>query len=145
MSRIATDDDKLVMGQRLAFVRAASGLNQIDFAGKLELSPRAFANYERGEREMPAMVLKALAEIVRIDPLWMLLGPGDEPMHYTKRRLDLNLLEEIVALIEGWLVRNRRSLVPQKKARVIRLAYEHCVGRGEVDAGYLREMISLAA
>lgn len=145
MSRIATDDDKLVMGQRLAFARAASGLNQIDFAGKLGLSPRAFANYERGEREMPAMVLKALAEILRIDPLWMLLGPGDEPMHHTARRLDLNLLEEIVALIEGWLVRNRRSLVPQKKARVIRLAYEHCVGRGEVDAGYLREMMSLAA
>ena len=145
MSRIATDDDKRIVGERLAAVRAASGLNQIDFAAKLGLSPRAYANYERGEREIPAMVLKAIAEAMRIDPLWLLMGPGDEPMHHAARRLDLNLLEEIVVLIEGWLARNRRSLMPKKKARIIRLAYEHCIDRGEVDSGYLREMMSLAA
>ena len=145
MSRIATTDDKKTMGDRLASVRASSGLNQIDFAKKLGLSPRAYANYERGERELPAMVLKAFAEILRIDPLWLLSGPGREPILCGARRLDLDLFEEIVALIESWLTKNRRALAPDKKARVIRLAYAHCVELGHLDTGYLREIVSLAA
>ncbi|MBS0437640.1 MAG: helix-turn-helix transcriptional regulator [Proteobacteria bacterium] len=145
MSSIATGDDKKAMGDRLARVRAISGLNQADFAGRIGIHPRAYANYERGERELPATVVKAVAEELKVDPLWLLSGPGSEPVLCGARRLDLDLLEKIMALIDGWLLKNRRSLVPVKKARVIRLAYEHCIGRGQVDAGYLQEMISLAA
>lgn len=145
MSSIATDDDKKAMGTRLARIRADCGLNQIDFAARIGVHPRAFANYERGERELPATVVKAVAQILRIDPLWLLSGPGAEPVVCGARHLDLGLLEEIIALVEGWLTKNKRSLVPAKKGRVIRLAYEHCVDRGRLDAGYLKEMMSLAA
>lgn len=145
MSKIATGDDKKAMGARLARVRANSGLNQIDFAGRIGIHPRAYANYERGERELPAMVIQAVVEALRIDPLWLLSGPGSEPVLYGARCLDMDLLEQIIALIEGWLTANRRSLVPAKKGRVIRLAYEHCVDRGRLDAVYLKEMMSLAA
>lgn len=145
MSSIATEDDKKAMGARLARIRADSGLNQIDFAACIGVHPRAFANYERGERELPAMVVKAVVQNLRIDPLWLLSGPGAEPVRCGARRLDLDLLEEIVTMIEAWLTKNRRSLAPTKKGRVIRLAYEHCVERGRVDSGYLKEMMSLAA
>lgn len=145
MSSIATEGDKKAMGARLARVRADSGLNQIDFAARIGIHPRAFANYERGERELPATVVKAVAQVLRIDPLWLLSGPDVEPVLCGARRLDLDLLEEIVTMIETWLTKNRRSLVPSKKGRVIRLAYEHCVDRGRIDAGYLKEMMALAA
>lgn len=49
-------------------------VSQIEFAEKLGLAPRAYANYERGEREMPAAVLLRLYELFSIDPVWLLTG-----------------------------------------------------------------------
>lgn len=53
--------------------------------------------------------------------------------------------EGVITLIEEWLAKHRRTLKPDKKARVIRLAYEHCIAKGEVDAAHLRDMLSIAA
>ena len=120
MSKLSSEDDNLVMGRRLMAVRVASGLTQADFADKLGLSLRAYANYERGEREMPTALFRSLCETFRIDPLWQLTGPGEDPGLVGRRVLDM-------------------------KARVIRLGYEHCITKGEIDATHLREMLSVAA
>lgn len=133
------------MGQRLVAIRLASGLTQADFADKLGLSLRAYANYERGEREMPTALFRSLSETFQIDPLWQLNGPGEEPVMIGNRVLDLDLLENVIQLVEEWLIKHRRTLKPDKKARVIRLGYEHCVAKGKVDATHLREMLSVAA
>lgn len=126
-------------------IRLASGLTQADFAEKLGLSLRAYANYERGEREMPTALFRLLSEIFRIDPLWQLIGPGEEPVLIGSRVLDLDLLESVIRLVEEWLTKHHRTLNPEKKARVIRLGYEHCVAKGEMDATHLREILSVAA
>ncbi len=145
MSKLSTEEDKLLLGLRLMTIRTSSGLTQFEFADRLGLSPRAYANYERGEREMPVALFKSLCDSFRIDPLWLLVGPGEEPDHIGNRRVDLDLLEEIIRMIEEWLVKKNGTLKPEKKARVIRLAYEHCVDQGAVDAAHLKEMLSLAA
>ena len=72
MSRLATERQNLAFGERLATVRAGQGLNQTDFAESLGLSPRAYANYERGEREAPLAVLRTLYDVYGIDPAWMI-------------------------------------------------------------------------
>lgn len=145
MSKLSNNDDNLVMGRRLMAIRIGSGLTQADFADKLGLSLRAYANYERGEREMPTALFRSLCETFRIDPLWQLTGPGEDPVRIGQRVLDLDLMEGVIRLIEDWLVKHRRALKPDKKARVIRLAYEHCVAKGEIDTTHLREMLSVAA
>lgn len=145
MSKLSNDGDNLVLGRRLTAIRLASGLTQADFAARLGLSLRAYANYERGEREMPTALFRSLTEIFNIDPLWQLTGPGEEPVLIGSRVLDINLLESVIQLVEDWLTKHRRTLKPDKKARVIRLGYEHCVVKGEIDATHLREMLSLAA
>jgi transcriptional regulator with XRE-family HTH domain len=145
MSKLSNNDDNLVMGRRLMAIRVASGLTQADFADKLGLSLRAYANYERGERKMPTALFKALCETFRIDPLWQLTGTGEDPVRIGQRVLDLDLMEGVIRLIEEWLAKHRRTLKPDKKARVIRLAYEHCVAKGEIDTAHLRDMLSLAA
>lgn len=134
-------------GRRLLAIREASQLSQRDFALKLALSPRAYANYERGEREMPTSLFKALVEHSRIDPLWLLTGSEVEVRYLGEATvaLDAGLLEGIVCLLEEWLVKNRKSLKPEKKARIIRLAYEHCIEQGQVDSTHLNEMLYLAA
>ena len=99
MSKLSTEEDKLLLGLRLMTIRTSSGLTQFEFADRLGLSPRAYANYERGEREMPVALFKSLCDSFRIDPLWLLVGPGEEPDHIGNRRVDLDLLEEIINII----------------------------------------------
>jgi transcriptional regulator with XRE-family HTH domain len=48
--------------------------SQFEFADTLGLSARAYANYERGEREMPAALLLRLYELFNVDPVWVLTG-----------------------------------------------------------------------
>lgn len=145
MSKLSTQNENNVIGRRIAAVRASSGLSQNEFAESLGLSPRAFANYERGEREMPVALFRKLCESRGIDPLWLLIGPGEEPVRVTERRVDGELLEAIVQMIEEWLIKHRRTLKPPKKARLIRLAYEHYSEQGQVDTSHLNDMLSLAA
>jgi transcriptional regulator with XRE-family HTH domain len=145
MSKLSTHKSNIEIGKRILAVRAASGLSQNDFAESLEMSPRAYANYERGEREMPVALFKGLYESYSIDPVWLLTGPGEQPIKVTERRVDGDLLEILIRMIEEWLTKNRRMLKPEKKARLIRLAYEHCSEHGEVDSAHLKDMLSLAA
>lgn len=145
MSKLASDDQNVAIGRRLVAIRESSKLTQHQFAERLGLSPRAYGNYERGEREMPVILFKTLCDSFRIDPLWLLDGPGETPVVAGERLLDLDLLQEIIRTVEEWLVKKRGMLKPEKKARVIRLAYEHCIEQGRVDAAHLKDMLSLAA
>lgn len=145
MSILATADENLALGERLVAVRTAAGLTQNTFAESLGLSPRAFANYERGEREIPAAVIRTLYEVHGTDPIWLLAGPGLDPVYAAERRLNLALLEELIRVVETNLQRARKTLKPDKKARLIRLGYEHCMQAGKIDTRCLRDMLSLAA
>lgn len=145
MSKLSTHEGNLAIGQRIAAIRANSGLSQNEFAESVGLSPRAYGNYERGEREMPVALFKILCESYSIDPVWLLTGPGLEPIRVTTRRVDGELLETLIRMIEEWLIKNRRALKPDKKARLIRLAYEHCSESGQIDGAHLKDMLSLAA
>ena len=87
----------------------------------------------------------SLCAAFRVDPLWLVAGKEEEPIFIGSRRLDADLLQGIIELVEEWLTRNRRVLKPAKKARVVRLAYEHCIEQGKVDSAHIREMLSLAA
>lgn len=145
MSKLSTHESDAAIGRRIAAVRATSGLSQNEFAESVGLSPRAYGNYERGEREMPVALFKTLCESYSIDPVWLLMGPGLEPVRVTTRRIDAALLETLIRMIEEWLIKNRRTLKPDKKARLIRLAYEHCSETGQVDGAHLKDMLSLAA
>ena len=72
MSKLATGEQLADFGVRLAEVRARTRLNQATFAHTLGVSSRAYINWERGEREAPVAVLRALYEVYGINPLWML-------------------------------------------------------------------------
>jgi transcriptional regulator with XRE-family HTH domain len=145
MSRIASDEVNIEIGERLAAIRAVSGENQQAFAESLGLSPRAYANYERGEREMPVVLFRSLHDRYGVDPIWLLKGPGDAPVRASQRRIDMALLEQVIRIVEEGLLKARKALKPEKKARVIRLAYEHCAEQGAPDTARIREMLSLAA
>ena len=83
MTQLATEEINQAIGRRLLAVREAAQLNQADFAEALDLSPRAYANYERGEREAPVALLRNLLRAYAVDPAWLLDGPGELPVRRT--------------------------------------------------------------
>jgi transcriptional regulator with XRE-family HTH domain len=145
MSSLSTPEINADIGRRLAAVRATTGLIQADFASRLGLTARAYANYERGEREVPVALFRAMVENYNIDPVWLLVGPGDAPILLSKRRFDGALLELLVELIEDWVQKHRKPIRPKKKAQLIRLAYDRFSEAGEVDQALLTDMLGLAA
>lgn len=135
------------MGQRLSAVRSVSGLSQLEFAERLEVSGRAYAGYERGEREIPVALFRSLAERQGVDPLWMLLGTDQRPQLTRGRKLDEKLLEAIIQMLEEWQDKYHKIFKPAKKARLIRLLYEHCVELedAKIDPIYVHDILQLAA
>jgi len=145
MSKLSTEDLNAAIGRRLEAIRAESGLTQIEFALQLGLSPRAYANYERGEREMPVALFRSLCDAYQVDPLWLLRGPEEAPQRISSRRFDADLFEEVIALVEGWLKKHRCAMSVEKKSLAIRLIYEDAIEKGSVDAPYARRTLDLAA
>jgi hypothetical protein len=89
-------------------------------------------------------LLTALYEVYRIDPLWILIGPGSAPIR-ADARPDPALVEDVVLAVDAWLRRRRKTLPSAKKAQLIRLLYEHFLSTGEIDAKYMDTLVSLAA
>lgn len=105
------------------------------------VSSRAYQNYERGEREVPAVVLKALYEVYGADPLWVLTGLNvatESPHH-------LDVLEAVIVAVETRLKATRRTLPPSKKARLVKLVYLYFRDKPQVDPVHVAEMLALAA
>lgn len=142
---MATAELNRAIGIRLAAVRTALGLSQNAFAVSLGLSPRAYVNYERGEREVTATALLRLHEIHEVDPLWMLAGVEDKPVYAYERKLNMELFTKLLQLVDGALRRTHKTLPPDRKAKLIALAYAHCVRAGEMDAKEVRSLLALAA
>lgn len=143
MSKLSTASDNSQIGRRLAQVRDRSRLIQTEFAERMGVSPRAYQNYERGEREVPAVVLKALYEVYGADPLWVLTGLSlDSPQTSTS---DLDVLEEVIVALETRLKKAQRTLPPVKKARLIKLMFLYFRDKPQVDPEHLSEMLALTA
>lgn len=145
MSSLSTPEVNSEIGARLAAIRATTGLVQADFASPLGLTARAYANYERGEREVPVALFRALIEKYKIDPVWLLVGPGDAPIFLSKRRFDGALLEMLVEIVEDWVQKHRKPIRPKKKAQLLRVLYDRFSETGQVDQTLLSDMLKIAA
>lgn len=144
MSKLSTLDDNVVIGRRLGAARDRVRLSQNEFAERLGISPRAYQNYERGEREVPATVLRLLYEAFGIDPLWVLIGPGMDPSG-ADAPVPLDLVEQIVVAVESRLQRSHKQLPPEKKGRLVRLLYQHFRDKPQFDPAYVVDYLALAA
>ncbi|EQD38243.1 transcriptional regulator, XRE family [mine drainage metagenome] len=144
MSSIATPNDNAALGRRLMAVRATTGLSQGGFATSLGLSSRAYANYERGEREMPVALFRALYETYGIDPVWLLEGPGDHPVKAATRTMDFPLVDSIIRWLDAELARTHKKLRPRARLRVLKAAYALSAEKGRMDAAGLTELLAVA-
>lgn len=144
MSKLASCDENEAFGRRLIAVRASTGLSQGAFADALGVSLRAYANYERGEREAPVALHRALFEQFGIDPLWMLSGVDETPQKAAARAMDFALVERIVRQIDARLAVLSKKMKPEQRARVMRALYTLSVERGSLSESEVEQVVSVA-
>jgi len=145
MSSIASADQNDALGQRLVTVRATTGLSQSAFADTLGLSLRAYANYERGEREMPVALFRALYETYGIDPVWLLAGPGEQPVKAATRTMDFALVDTITQCVDAELAMMGKKLKPAMRLRILKAVYALSAEKGRLEVGSVKELLSIAA
>lgn len=144
MSSLSTTRQNQQIGARLAAVRSQEGIGQNEFAMRLGISPRAYQNYERGEREIPSSFLTALHETFGIDPLWVLTGPDATPIRSCDRvRPDLR--SQVESIVDNWLRRRRKVLPSQKRKRIVELLHERAQLTGHIEVEVLDAADLLAA
>ena len=128
------------MGKRLATIRENSGLKQIPFAEALEVSQGGYNAYERGQREIPVRVLRALYAKFNVNPVWMLTGEGNP---YNRDTVDL--YHEVTGQVDAFIQREKCEVDPDKRLKLIRFlidyAEQHGEFSGEIAEKYLRSAI----
>jgi transcriptional regulator with XRE-family HTH domain len=144
MSKLGNPDENLAIGTRLVAVREERRLSQAEMAERLDLSLRAYQNYERGDREMPTAVLRSLHAEFGIDPMWVVVGTGSEQRD-SSGHAKLDVLEAVIIGVETHLQRTHKKLAPAKKARLIKVLYLQFRDQPKIDAAQLADTLSLVA
>jgi len=142
MSSISSQQDNVDLGRRLFAVRSRLQMAQPAFAASIGLSPRAYQNYERGERELPAVALRSLYLNHQVSPVWLLTGEED---HSIDGSLDGAKLQSILEAVESRLQIMKRVLPPGKKAKLVSLLYTHLSDRTSTDPTFFDSVLGLVA
>ena len=145
MSKLASINVKFSMGARLLALRKQLRLTQVEFAERLGLAPRAYANYERGERELPTDGIRRLYQEFNVDPLWVLEGDPKKITFASERLLDLKLLNDIGAVFSRELEDANATMAPSALINAVGIAYTVCVNDGQLDTEKAASIIEMRA
>jgi transcriptional regulator with XRE-family HTH domain len=110
----------------------------------LNVAPRTYQNYERGEREIAASSVRDLHRLFDVDPVWLLDGQEEEP-EFRQNGLDLMLMRIAIEEVETKLVKARKTLTPTKRADLILLIYRHFAAQNGSDDAFIDQALRLAA
>lgn len=113
------------------------------FAVSIDVSPRTYQNYERGEREAPASVMRRVNETYGASLSWLLGGDGADESK--RSSIDVQLLERLLAEVDSRLRKSGRKFSTEKKAQVVALLYAHFCDKQSMDAKYLDQMLAITA
>jgi transcriptional regulator with XRE-family HTH domain len=125
MSMSSSTNESHQYHQRVGKLRERFALSQTEMAERVGLSLRAYQNYERGEREVPVALVRALYAEFRVNPVWLLTGSGSMIMSEEQpMRLDQKLLDRVVDAVEKFETGLDQALSVEHKSRLIGLLYE---------------------
>ncbi len=64
--------------RRLQAARRKQGINQLDFARKIEIPPSTYQNYEGGSNNIPHTVIISIVAALNLDIKWLFYGEIEE-------------------------------------------------------------------
>ncbi|MFG1463315.1 helix-turn-helix transcriptional regulator [Xanthobacter sp. DSM 24535] len=150
------------IAERLRMVRDNSRLSQRALATRLGIAYRTWQDIENGKHVPSGETLLKIAEL-GINPGWVLLGTG--PMRSddftgaselpsggqaAPQSLDTELLKLALELVDVWLLQNRRTLAPEKKANIVTMIYQFAAedrarGKEPIDSHRVAQFLRLVA
>jgi transcriptional regulator with XRE-family HTH domain len=138
---------------RLKTVISRSGLKRDEFAKSGGISRAQLFKYLKGDQSPGTAFYQRLkANIPWINLEWLISGEGEPdlreiegPPKTPPPPVDLELLESVIAGVEGVLGMANKELDPDKKAQVIILLYEYFHKSGEeADSNIVSKYVKLA-
>lgn len=133
-----------MIGRRLAAVRAELALSQAAMAEQVGLSKRAYIHYERGERELPTGLVKALYDLHGIDPVWLMSGTDPQPQRVQAGLVDFKLVDAVVSALDRELAAVGRQMRPEHRARVIKALYQLGLEQGRISQEIVSSVVAVA-
>lgn len=127
------------LSERLVLVRKKLNVNQIPFAKMLGVSQSAYANYERGIREVPVALLTKICQDYKISPNWLILGEGDMSVPNIHA-----LVEKASAMTREHILKMQHDIDPKKEAAIVSVLVEKMIKNQEVGDTTLEQLIKVA-
>ena len=124
------------IGDRLISIRKNEGMTQAIFATEFDISPRAYASYELGEREIPSSFLLKLYERFSISPSWLLTGEGAKSTAGHSE----NIVDAVVA-VRTYAALKGNKIDPEREARLVLLLSEYFDEGGEKNTPLVKKMM----
>ena len=128
----------MTVAKRLLEVRKSIGITQSNFAKKFDLSSRAYASYELGERELPMSFILKLHDELSIYPTWLLTGNGSRTAIEKKE-----VITSAVAEVQSFALEKNAKFKPDQVAKLVYLLVEYFEQVGEVDEEFASKMLEL--
>ena len=124
---------------RLIQIRKSTKLTQAKFAKKLKISPRAYASYEHGERDLPLSTATLLCKFYNVSADWLLFGHG------SRHAEDIGESVEIASMaVLEYLTDKKISVSSEKTVLLIRYVFNHQRVNGQISPEYLNDYMRSA-
>lgn len=135
---------------RLRVARDTLGLTQKEVAQRINMPLPSYKDYEAGNR-VPGGEALGLLIMAGINANWLITGEGPmllsepEPPGISQAPLDWKVLADVIEDVESRMRAQSATLLPEKKAQLIGLAYDYYVSTGKRDATLLDRFLKLVA
>jgi len=111
----------LSLASRFKLFRELLGFSQKEFADKLGVSQKAISQWERGERAIPAVILKELKEHLNLNIDWLLTGEGEPFLTSSSEPVKKKDSYEGLSQEDRELLELIKNLPPKDKDLVVQL------------------------
>lgn len=144
MGKFRKPPERLQIAARLIELREHLRLSQADMAESLDLSVRAYRNYEQGLRDLPGQIYFAIFEHYDLDPIWLYRGEGLGPA-VRHKGLEADLWRIAVEAVESTLAETGLELPGAKRKALYEAVVDHLRQGGEPDSRAIGALVRLAA
>jgi len=105
---------------RLYSIRKSTKLTQKHFSDKVGVSQRAYANYERGDRELPLSLVVKLHDLYSINPDWLITGNGARTSDHKTQ-----MMKAAILAVRSFAMIRKIEIDEDREAKLIVLLVEY--------------------
>ncbi len=89
------------------------------------------------------VLFRTLCAVHGVDPVWMLDGPGEQPVKAATRTIDLALADRVITGLETDPASMGRKLSQAERLRVLKAAYALSAAMGRLDVSGIKQLLEV--